>query len=80
MSTASRIILGVTLATSLSLLPARVEAHPPDAGTLETVVTFDPSRLEMPESIEIDRQAGPVRSLHRTAPTASWDPAGTPPA
>jgi hypothetical protein len=47
--------IGSSLAVAI-LLPAAALAHPPDAGTLETVVSLDASQLEMPESLEIDRE------------------------
>jgi sugar lactone lactonase YvrE len=59
----NRAVWMTTLLMALAVLPAPVEAHPPDAGTLETVVAFDPSLLEMPESIEIDRQGNLYVSL-----------------
>src|SRR5829696_9608338 len=48
------------LALSLAVLPSVAWAHPPDApGIVETLVSFDASQLETPESLVFD-QAGNV--------------------
>lgn len=72
--------LAVMLATSLAslaVLPAPAAAHPPDAGTLETVVSFDASQLEMPESIEIDRDGNLYVSLSFSGEIRKIAPDGT---
>src|SRR5262245_44142969 len=62
---------------ALALLPAPSAAHPPDAGTLETVVALDPARLEMPESIEIDRAGNLYLSLSFSGEVRRIAPDGT---
>ncbi len=69
--------LGMILAASLAVLPAGVAAHPPDAGTLETITTFDASRLEMPESIAIDREGNLYLSLSFRGELRKITPDGT---
>lgn len=51
---------------ALVLVPAAAFAHPPDAGTVETVVLFDPVQLETPESIVIDVAGNTYISLALT--------------
>lgn len=70
----SWIALALVLAASLTT-PAK--AHPPDAGTLETVVSFNPAQLEMPESIEIDRQGNLYVSLSFRGEIRKIAPNGT---
>lgn len=67
----------VCLGVALAILPVRVEAHPPDAGALETVVTFDASQLEMPESIEVDREGNLYVSLSFSGEIRKLAPDGT---
>jgi sugar lactone lactonase YvrE len=50
----------------LALVPLSAFAHPPDAGTVETVVLFDPVQLETPESIVIDVAGNTYISLALT--------------
>ena len=52
----------MTLTLALAVLaPATLLAHPPDVGTLETLVSFNPQALETPESL-----VGEVRDdLHK---------------
>lgn len=61
----------------LALPPAVAEAHPPDAVTLETIATFDPFLLEMPESIEIDRAGNIYLSLSFSGELRKIAPDGT---
>lgn len=68
---------GLLLVALLSLLPAVAGAHPPDAGTLETVVTFDAAQLELPESIEIDREGNLYVSLSFSGEVRKIAPDGT---
>jgi len=51
---------------ALALVPVAAFAHPPDAGTIETVVLFDPVQLETPESIAIDVAGNTYISLALT--------------
>lgn len=51
---------------ALALVPAAAFAHPPDAGTVETVVLFDSVQLETPESIVIDVAGNTYISLALT--------------
>src|SRR5215207_1328976 len=76
MSRAFCIGVGLVLAASLGL-PAGAFAHPPDAGTLETVVSLDASQLEMPESIEIDREGNLYLSLSFSGEIRKIAPDGT---
>lgn len=69
--------LWIMLAVSLAVLPSSVKAHPPDAGTLETIVAFDASQLEMPESIEIDREGNLYVSLSFSGEIRRIAPDGT---
>lgn len=46
--------LALVLATLVLALSPAAFAHPPDAGTVETVVQFSSAQLETPESIAID--------------------------
>ena len=59
---------GLTLlALGLAVLPSAVQAHPPDApGAVETLVSFDASRLETPESLVFDRAGNLYVSLALT--------------
>jgi sugar lactone lactonase YvrE len=68
---------GLLLIALLALLPAVAGAHPPDAGTLETVVSFDPSLLELPESIDIDRDGNLYVSLSFSGELRKIAPDGT---
>ena len=77
MSRILRISFGITFAAALAFLPVPAMAHPPDAGTLETVVAFDPSQLEMPESIEIDREGNLYVSLSFSGEIRKIAPDGT---
>lgn len=72
-----RVVWTILLAAALAVLPARVEAHPPDAGTLETITTFNPALLEMPESIEIDRHGNLYLSLSFSGEIRKIAPDGT---
>jgi hypothetical protein len=46
----------MTLILLLAVLaPATLLAHPPDVGTLETLVSFNPQALETPESLVVER-------------------------
>jgi sugar lactone lactonase YvrE len=58
-----RSAFGLLLVAALFVLPARVEAHPPHVGSLETIVDFNASLLEMPESIAIDQEGNLFVSL-----------------
>lgn len=61
----------------LALAPAALLAHPPDAPSVETVALFDPSRLETPESIAIDRDGNIFISLALTGEIRKIAPDGT---
>jgi sugar lactone lactonase YvrE len=65
------------LTAFLALLPGGALAHPPDAGTLETVAAFDPARLEMPESATVDRQGNVYVSLSFSGELRRIAPDGT---
>lgn len=57
----------IAAALTLAALPSLpLLAHPPDAGTVDTVVLFDPAALETPESIAIDRKGNTYISLALT--------------
>lgn len=74
----SRALLSASaLVTSLALIPAPVAAHPPDAGTLETVVAFDPTLLETPENLEADRHGNVYVSLGFNGEVRKIAPDGT---
>lgn len=54
-------------ALALAALPSLpLLAHPPDAGTVSTVILFNPAALETPESIAIDRKGNTYISLALT--------------
>src|SRR5215510_9633210 len=71
-----RFILALTVAlltgSALSLL-----AHPPDAGTIETVVLFNAEALETPERIAIFPDGTKYISLARTGEIRKIAPDGT---
>jgi sugar lactone lactonase YvrE len=57
----------MTLTLLLAVLaPATLLAHPPDVGTLETLVSFDPQALETPENLVVDRSGTIYVSLALT--------------
>lgn len=68
----------LTFALALALLvPAVAVAHPPDAGTVETVVLFNQAALETPESIAIDRRGNLYVSLALAGEVRKIAPDGT---
>jgi sugar lactone lactonase YvrE len=67
--------LACLLALALSSVSAF--AHPPDAGTVETVVLFNPAQLETPESIAIDVKGNIYVSLALTGEIRKIAPDGT---
>lgn len=71
------VLAAIALAVTRAAFPAAVAAHPPDAGTLETVVAFDASKLEMPESVEIDREGNLYVSLSFSGEIRKIAPDGT---
>jgi sugar lactone lactonase YvrE len=57
----------LTLALMLAVLvPASLLAHPPNVGTLETLVSFNPQALETPENLVVDRSGTIYVSLALT--------------
>jgi sugar lactone lactonase YvrE len=68
---------GLALLLATGLVSTRAEAHPPDAGTLDTVVSFDPALLEMPESIGVDREGNLYVSLSFSGEIRKIAPDGT---
>ena len=57
----------IAAALALAALPSLpLLAHPPDAGTVDTVVLFDAAALETPESVAIDREGNTYVSLALT--------------
>ena len=69
-----RLTLALVLA---ALAPAALLAHPPDAGALETVVSFDPLALETPENIVIEKSGTMYVSLALTGEIRRIAPDGT---
>ncbi|MEA2602573.1 MAG: hypothetical protein QOF89_3565 [Acidobacteriota bacterium] len=68
----------LTLVLALSALaPVAVLAHPPDAGTVETVIHFNPQALESPENIVIDKSGTMYVSLALTGEIRKIAPDGT---
>ncbi|HEX3553834.1 MAG TPA: hypothetical protein VIA62_11465 [Thermoanaerobaculia bacterium] len=61
----------------VALAPAALLAHPPDAGTLETAVSFDPQALETPENIVIEKSGTMYVSLALTGEIRRIAPDGT---
>jgi sugar lactone lactonase YvrE len=61
----------------LALAPISAFAHPPDAGTVETVVQFSSAQLETPESIAIDVEGNLYVSLAITGEIRKIAPDGT---
>lgn len=60
-------MLVMLAALGLALVPAIARAHPPNApGTVETLVSFDASQLETPESLVFDRSGNVYISLALT--------------
>jgi sugar lactone lactonase YvrE len=74
-----RLTTALTLfALSLAVLPFAVWAHPPDApGPVETLVSFDASQLETPESIVFDKAGNIYISLALTGEIRRITPDGT---
>ncbi len=66
------LVLGLTFAGAAGL-----QAHPPHAGTLDVVATFDAAQLETPESIAIDRDGNIFLSLALTGEIRKIEPDGT---
>jgi sugar lactone lactonase YvrE len=67
----------MTLTLVLAVLaPAALLAHPPDVGTLETLVSFNPQALETPESIVVDRSGTIYISLAITGEIRKIAPDG----
>lgn len=66
----------VLVAFVLALSPAAF-AHPPDAGTVETVAQFSAAQLETPESIAIDVKGNMYISLAITGEIRKIAPDGT---
>jgi sugar lactone lactonase YvrE len=64
MKTNSRRILAALALAALPSFP--LFAHPPDAGSVATVILFNPAALETPESIAIDRKGNTYVSLALT--------------
>ena len=64
MKTNSRRLLAALALAALPSLP--LLAHAPDAGSVDTVVLFNPAALETPESIAIDREGNFYISLALT--------------
>ena len=58
------------------LAPATLLAHPPDVGTLETLVSFNPQALETPESLVVDRSGTIYISLALTGEIRKIAPNG----
>ena len=77
MRRAVRTTLPLLALAALTALPFDAAAHPPDAGTLETVVAFDAAALEMPESVEIDREGNLYVSLSFSGEVRKIAPDGT---
>ncbi len=70
----------LTFAFALALalfVPAGAAAHPPDAGTVDTVVLFNQAALETPESIAIDRRGNTYVSLALAGEVRKIAPDGT---
>ena len=66
------------LAFGLAVLPSAAWAHPPDApGTVETLVSFDASQLETPESLVFDQAGNVYISLALTGEIRRIAPDGT---
>ena len=61
----------------LCLIPAAALAHPPDAGTLETLILFNPVQLETPESIAFDVAGNTYISLALIGEIRKIAPDGT---
>lgn len=67
-----------TLALTLALLPsAPLAAHPPDAGTVETLALFNAAALETPESLAMDRDGNVYITLALTGEVRKVAPDGT---
>lgn len=60
-----------------ALAPAALQAHRPDAGTVETVALFDVAALETPESLVIDRSGNVYVSLGFSGEIRKIAPDGT---
>ena len=61
----------------LALAPAALLAHPPDAGTVETVIRFNPQALETPENLVFDKSGTLYMSLALTGEIRRIAPDGT---
>ncbi|MEA2562489.1 MAG: hypothetical protein QOH06_3993 [Acidobacteriota bacterium] len=61
----------------LCLIPAAAFAHRPDAGTLETLILFNPAQLETPESIAFDVAGNTYISLALIGEIRKIAPDGT---
>jgi sugar lactone lactonase YvrE len=69
---------GIALALLALFVPAGLLAHPPDApGMVETLVSFDASQLETPESLVFDRDGNVYISLALTGEIRKITPNGT---
>ena len=73
-----RTVALMLLALALAVVPSAAWAHPPDApGTVETLVSFDASRLETPESLVFDREGNVYISLALTGEIRRIAPDGS---
>ena len=73
----SRALVSGSILAALAVLSAPAAAHPPDAGTLETVVAFDPTLFETPENLEVDRRGNVYVSLGFNGEVRKIAPDGT---
>lgn len=71
------VLLVLCVAIGCGVLAGPLSAHPPNAGTVETVALFDPLALETPEGIAIDRDGTIYLSLALTGELRKISPDGS---
>src|SRR5215831_4808066 len=70
-------VFTVLLASMMLVCATRPQAHPPDAGSVQTLINFDGSKLEAPENLVIDRDGTIFMTLVLTGEVRKIAPDGT---